>query len=359
MQGLMYRLAELDADSAGLVRVIDYFDTLVRHGSDTASLLRASAQLADCVVGIEIVEHGRSKKNLRRCDPRGRWSPEPQFPPSMARDIAVDDEVLGKVWIERPGAHFPLDEMLVDRMALTAAIILQPRRLPTEAEHTRNLLFPMDELAVLTSCAGLGIEPQTPVRVMATKAVSDTADGTAHLVISQDCTPGKAVGIEADGEYLNLVAGSFAPTPELSESALSSSIRAGISLAASASEVNTILSTARFARAQASATTPIVNADDLGALNLLAPGSHIDHSRIPDLVLAEEIGDTKQGLELLETLRAYLQSGTLRAAADSMHLHHSSVAHRLAKLSQHVGFHVDTIENRARATAMMLVLDGG
>ncbi|MDJ0107736.1 helix-turn-helix domain-containing protein, partial [Rhodococcus erythropolis] len=72
-----------------------------------------------------------------------------------------------------------------------------------------------------------------------------------------------------------------------------------------------------------------------------------------------EIGDTKQGLELLETLRAYLQSGTLRAAADSMHLHHSSVAHRLAKLSQHVGFHVDTIENRARATAMMLVLDGG
>ncbi|MCD2107163.1 helix-turn-helix domain-containing protein [Rhodococcus erythropolis] len=359
MQGLMYRLAELDADSAGLVRVIDYFDALVRHGSDTASLLRASAQLADCVVGIEIVEHGRSKKNLRRCDPRGQWSPEPQFPPSMARDITVDDEVLGRVWIERPGAHLPLDEMLVDRMALTAAIILQPRRLPTEAEHTRNLLFPMDELAVLTSCAGLGIEPHTPVRVVATKAVSDTADGTAHLVISQDCTPGKAAGIEADGEYLNLVAGSFAPTPELSEAALSSSIRAGISLAASASEVNTILSTARFARAQASATTPIVNAEDLGALNLLAPGSHIDHSRIPDLVLAKEIGNTKQGLELLETLRAYLQSGTLRAAADAMHLHHSSVAHRLSKLSQHVGFHVDTIENRARTTAMMLVLDGG
>ncbi|WP_234036582.1 helix-turn-helix domain-containing protein [Rhodococcus sp. P-2] len=359
MQGLMYRLAELDADSAGLVRVIDYFDSLVRHGADTASLLRASAQLADCVVGIEIVEHGRSKKNLRRCDPRGRWSPEPQLPPSMARDIAVDDEVLGTVWIERPGTSLPLDEMLVDRMALTAAIILQPRRLPTVAEHSRNLLFPMDELAVLTSCAGLGIEPHTPVRVVATKAVSDTADSSARLVISQDCTPGKAAGIEADGEYLNLVAGSFAPTPELSEAALSSSVRAGISLAAAASEVHTIVATARFARTQASATTPIVNADDLGALNLLAPGARIDHSRIPDLVLAKEIGSTKQGFELLETLRTYLRSGTLRAAADAMHLHHSSVAHRLSKLSQHVGFHVDTLENRARATAMMLVLDGG
>ncbi len=98
---------------------------------------------------------------------------------------------------------------------------------------------------------------------MATKAVSGTTEGAAHLVISPDYKPGKAVGIDADGEYLNLVAGSFAPTPELTEAALSSSVRAGISLTASASEVNTILGTARFARAQASATTPIVNADDL------------------------------------------------------------------------------------------------
>ncbi|MGW6655992.1 helix-turn-helix domain-containing protein [Rhodococcus sp. NPDC055024] len=358
MQGLMYRLAELEADSAGLVRVIDYFDTLVRHGADTASLLRASAQLADCVVGIEIVEHG-SKKSSRRCDQRGRWSPEPCLAPSITREIAVDDDVLGKVWIERPGAHLPLDEMLVDRMALTASIILQPRRLPTEAEHTRNLLFPMDELAVLTSCAGLGIAPHTPVRVMATKTVSDMVHVAARLVISHDCTPGRAVGIEADSEYLNLVTSSFAPTTELSEAALSSSLRAGVSLAAAASEVHMMTSTARFARTQTSATTPIVNADGFGALNLLAPGSHIDHSKIPDLVLAKEIGDTKQGSELLGTLRTYLRSGTLRATADAMHLHHSSVAHRLAKLSRYVGFHVDTIENRARATAMMLVLDAG
>ncbi|MFE5874110.1 helix-turn-helix domain-containing protein [Rhodococcus sp. NPDC056506] len=356
MQGLMYRLAELDSDSAGLVRVIDYFDTLVRHGADTASLMRASAQLADCVVGIEIVEHG-NKKSSRRCDPRGRWSPESCLAPSITREIAVDDDVLGRVWIERPGANLPLDEMLVDRMALTASIILQPRRLPTEAEHTRNLLFPMDELTVLTSCAGLGIEPGAPVRVVVSTVSSGAANSTARLTISRDCIPGKAIRIEADGEYLDIVKDSFTPTTELSEAALASSIRAGISLAAAASEMHTIISTARFAHTQTSVTTPIVNADSFGALNLLAPGSHIDHTKIPDLVLARRIGDTKQGSELLETLRTYLRSGTLRATADTMHLHHSSVAHRLSKLSQHVEFHVDTVENRARATAMMLVLD--
>ncbi|MGG7100142.1 helix-turn-helix domain-containing protein [Rhodococcus sp. 24CO] len=350
MQGLMYRLAELDADSAGLVRVIDYFDTLVRHGADTASLLRASAQLADCVAGIEIAEHGRSHR--RRCDPRGRWSPEPQLTPSIVRDIAVDDEVLGTVWIERPGANLPLDEMLVDRMALTASIILRPRRLLTEAEHTHNLLFPMDELAVLTSCAGLGLDPAASVRI-----IVSTTNQIAHLQFSKDWTPGRATGIEVGGECLDLVTGSFISSAEFSEIAQAMPVRAGISLAAAASEIHTLIGTARFARSQSSATTPIVNADDLGALNLLAPGTRIDHTRIPDLVRAKEFRGTKDGIELLETLRVYLRSGTLRAAADCLHLHHSSVAHRLAKLSHHIGFHVDTIENRARATAMMMVLD--
>jgi hypothetical protein len=352
MQGLMYRLAELDADSAGLVRVIDYFDTLVRHGADTASLLRASAQLADCVVGIEIADSSRSHKNLRRCDPRGRWSPEPQLAPSIVRDIAVDDEVLGTVWIERPGSDLPLDEMLVDRMALTAAIILRPRRLLTESEHTHNLLFPMDELAVLTSCAGLGLDPSASVRV-----VVSTINETAHLQFSKDWIPGRATGIEADGEYLNLVTGSFIWSAESSGTASAMPVRAGMSLAAAASEVHALIDTARFARSQASATTPFVNADDLGALNLLIPGKRIDHTRIPDLVRVREFRETRDGIELLETLRVYLRSGTLRATADCLHLHHSSVAHRLAKLSQHIGFHVDTIENRARATAMMMVLD--
>ncbi|MDV6264595.1 hypothetical protein [Rhodococcoides yunnanense] len=53
----------------------------------------------------------------------------------------------------------------------------------------------------------------------------------------------------------------------------------------------------------------------------------------------------------------YLRSGSLRGAADRMHLHHSSVAHRLPKLSQHLWFTVDAIENRPRATSMMMVID--
>ncbi|MFF2027222.1 hypothetical protein ACFVW2_36305, partial [Streptomyces sp. NPDC058171] len=99
----MYRLAELDANSAGLVRVIDYFDALIRHGADAAAMMRASAALADCVVGMDVSGWPGIGHGARRCDSRGRWSPQPQRPPSSSKDVVIDDVVVGTVWIERVG----------------------------------------------------------------------------------------------------------------------------------------------------------------------------------------------------------------------------------------------------------------
>lgn len=345
----MYRLAELDADSAGLVRVIDYFDALVRHGADTAALLRASASLANCVVGLETT--GTSgRPGLRRCDPRGVWSPQPGRPPSVTKDVVIGDVVVGRVWIERQGDQLPLDEMLVDRMALTAASILQTRRPLTVAEHTRNLLVAADEGAALTACASLRIEPSTIVRVLASTGSGST--------IPDEAAPGRAVSIEIDGEHLALALDAGLPQwlPSFAAAAGSAHRRVGVSLAATAAESHLLVASARFARSQASDIAPVVNADELGALVLLAPGPRLGHERIPDIVKALTLRGSETGGELLETLRVYLHAGTLRAAADAMFLHHSSVAHRLAKLSQHLGFEVDAIEYRARSMAMVMLL---
>ncbi|AFR46858.1 CdaR family transcriptional regulator [Gordonia sp. KTR9] len=346
----MYRLAELDADSAGLVRVIDYFDALIRHGADTAAMLRASAALANCVVGIDIAD-GSIRSDPRRCDARGRWSPPNRQAPSASQEVVVDDVVVGSVWIERPGPALPLDDMLVDRMALTAAIILQQRRVLSEVEHTLNLLFPPDELAVLTSCAALRIEPSTPVRV-----VAYAADDGPRLLLPGERLSGRATEVEVEGEVIALVPASFAITPEFVTTALSRSVRMGISVAAEASEAHVLVGTARFARRQAGGPVTVVRADDLGALNLLAPGNELPLELVPDVARATELRESSQGLELLSTLRAYLQATSLRAAAQRMHLHHSTVAYRLTKLSDHLGFGVDAIENRARATAMMMTV---
>lgn len=200
----------------------------------------------------------------------------------------------------------------------------------------------MDDLAVLTSCAALGIDPDTPVRIVVHATDAD-------LSCPPEAMAGKASAITVDDDVLLLVTDPTTITTHVAH--------VGISLAAAASMAHLYVGTARFARSQASEDHPVVDAVALGALNLLAAGHDVPHDSIPDLVRIGELDTAEFGSELVATLRIYLQSGTLRAAADRMHLHHSSVAHRLAKLSQYVGFTVDSIENRARATAMMMVLD--
>lgn len=343
MQGLMYRLAELDADSAGLVRVIDYFDALIRHGADTSAMLRASAALADCVVGIDVVGTSGGHRQHARCDPKGRWLTQAAGERSVVEDVVVDDVVMGSVWIERAGPALALDDMLVDRMALTAAIILVPRHIPSAAEHTRTALFPMDDIALLSSLTALYIEPDERVRV------AMTAAGSAPSTTPP--TAGRSVPITVDEHLLYLL------TDDIRDLSFGS-CTLGVSLALRASDLHRHLGNARFALAQADESAPVMVADRLGALTLLEAGNTLATSDIPDLVRATELRSSTHGTELLATLRMYLSSGSLRATADRMHLHHSSVAHRLTKVSDAVGYTVDSIEHRARATAMMMVLDG-
>ncbi|MDF0531780.1 helix-turn-helix domain-containing protein [Tsukamurella sp. 8F] len=335
MQGLMYRLAELDADSAGLVRVIDYFDTLVRHGGDVAAMLRAAAALADCTVGVDV--SGFPGVKPARCDERGRWQPHEERKPSTSADVVVSDHVVGTVWIERRGPALPLDEMLVDRMALTTAIILAPRSAPTAADHTRDLLFPMDDVSALTACSALGLGPDSAVRVAATDQVRTKGIAPA----------GRSCAIAVDGTVLIVVSADVDSK---------TSARVGLSLSAPAAEIAGYVDNARFARAQATADNPVVLADELGALCLIAPGRAVPREAVPDLARATELARTPHGAELVDTLRVYLASGTLRSAAERIHLHHSTVAHRLGRLSAALGFAVDTVQNRARATAMLMAL---
>ncbi len=338
----MYRLAELDADSAGLVRVIDYFDTLVRHGADAAAVVRAGAALAGCTAGVDISGRAGWPAIRLRCDQHGRRSPEPVGTPTVCRAIVVDGEVAGTAWIERGGATLALDEMLVDRMALTTAIVLHPAQAPTSAEHTRALLVPAGEAAMLASCGALGLTPDTQVRVVVTAA--DSAGRGAGA------TAGRSVPVVLDGDLVRLAPAQIACPPD-------SAGRVGVSLAGPVSAAHRYLDEARFARSQATATEPVVRADELGALVLLGSADPTLRQRIPDLIRADALAAEESGRDLLQTLRVYLAAGTLRAAAETLHLHHSSVGHRLARLSDQLGFPVDSVAGRARAAALVMVLN--
>ncbi|WP_240523938.1 helix-turn-helix domain-containing protein [Gordonia polyisoprenivorans] len=355
MQGLMYRLAELDADSAGMVRIIDYFDALLRHGADVTELLRASAVLADCVVGIRA-----NGLVTRRCTPRGEWRrPLEASAATTSRDIVLDDHCIGTVWIEGPGTALPLDEMLVDRLALTAAAIIRPHRAQSDLEQSAALLNADGAATALDACSALDVDPTLRARVVSLADPTDQSDHVAHVAqrLARQLSPGRLTAVATDRDHLVVVTDLDETVAALSADPAARTVACGASLESDVATLHRWVGTARLAQKHCGTTNMVFCADEIGALNLLLTVAPESLSAIPDVARCDYVRQSKNGADLLDTLRVYLQVGTLRDTAEQMHMHHSSIATRLKSLSAAVHFDVTAIENRARATAMLLVDD--
>jgi hypothetical protein len=105
MEALALRLSGLDPVVDGVIRVVAFYDTLMRRRVDLPALARASADLAECVAGIRLDGTGRTL----RVSPDGGEAPTPPLPASAAAPITLDEEEIGTVWLERPGPPGPLD----------------------------------------------------------------------------------------------------------------------------------------------------------------------------------------------------------------------------------------------------------
>ncbi|WP_218005837.1 hypothetical protein [Actinomadura hibisca] len=121
MEALAARLSQLDTQVEGAIRVVMFHDTLMRRRVDLPALVRASAGLAECVAGIRLHSTGRTI----RFAPDGGSVSGSSASVSSSAPIALDDEEIGTVWLERPGPPSPLDEALLDRLAIAAAGVVE------------------------------------------------------------------------------------------------------------------------------------------------------------------------------------------------------------------------------------------
>jgi sugar diacid utilization regulator len=91
---------------------------------------------------------------------------------------------------------------------------------------------------------------------------------------------------------------------------------------------------------------PVVRHDSLGALALLAqvpPEAARDNADVAAIALIA--GSPEE----LETLDVYCATGSLRRAAEILHLHHSSVARRLEQIGRTLGFELTEPSGLIRA----------
>ncbi|WP_280181140.1 helix-turn-helix domain-containing protein, partial [Nocardia farcinica] len=91
---------------------------------------------------------------------------------------------------------------------------------------------------------------------------------------------------------------------------------------------------ARTALRFATARRPVVDFGDLGSLALLA---QVRRDALRDNADVAAVAAIAADRDALDTLDAYCATGSVRRAADLLHLHHSSVARRVEALGRGLG----------------------
>ncbi|MFD0375928.1 helix-turn-helix domain-containing protein [Streptomyces sp. NPDC127112] len=344
MEALAVRLSGLDPYVDGAMRIVAFYDTLMRRRVDLPALGRASSALAECVVGLRL--HGTGR--VVRVTPDGRPAPTPSAPASTTAPITLDEEEIGTVWLERPGPPGPLDEVLLDRLALAAAGAVE-RYGPARTTMADPALVELaispdtDETDRARALRLLGFPAGAPLRVLAVRTRLPL-DRAAALVCHAG--PVKAALVNDVGVIL-------ATTLDLAR--LPPDARAGLG---GATTPDRSWRQARTALRFTGPREPLVRHTDLGALALLAelPAETVRHN--PDVAAIARLAADPQDLQTLET---YCATGSLRRAAELLHLHHSSVARRLEHITRTLNLDLTTPTGRLRAqlalTAWHLLTD--
>src|SRR5215467_12556028 len=317
MEALAARLSQLDSEAEGALRVVMFYDTLMRRRVDLPALARGSAGLAACVVGIRLHGTGRAI----RVSPNGRPASAPPMPASTTVPISLDEEEIGAVWLERPGPPVSLDDLLLIRLAIAAAAVVErygpARTTIADPALVELVVSPESEEAARDRALRLlGFAAHLPVRVIAVRSPLPL-DQVGGLVCP--ARPVKAAPVADVGVIL-------ATTVDTAR--FPAGVRAGLGAA------ETPHRSWREARTALRFTTPrqpVVHYDDLGALALLA---QVPQDAARDNADVAAIGRVAGDPDDLRTLDAYCATGSLRRAADLLHLHHSSVARRLEQVSK-------------------------
>lgn len=323
MEALAVRLSGLDSYVTGAISVVAFYDTLMRRRVDLPALARASAGLAECVTGIRLHGTGRTQ----RFSPDGRPAPEPPPPPSTTAPVTLDDEEIGTVWLERPGTPNQLDDVLLDRLAIAVAAAVErygPARTTMADPALVELVIGSgtDEAARARALRLLGFAADLPLRVIAvrTRLPLDRIGGLL--------CPARPVKTASLGEVGVVLA------TTLAADRLPPDVRAGIGTADSPDRS---WQQARTALRFTTPRHPVVHHQDLGALALLARIPPEAARENPDVAALARLAGDPEDPGALETLEVYCATGSLRRAAEQLHLHHSSVARRVEHLGKTLG----------------------
>jgi sugar diacid utilization regulator len=360
VHGLLTKLSGLDSSAERGLRVIEFFDQLVLHNADVEAVTRATAVLSEVIAGAILDDHGR----ICVVSSHGQVLP-PAGPSSHAlvNEIVVDDQTVGRVWLERaPDDVHEWDQLIIERMAIALAT-LRGRRQEVEPQlglaHPATLHLLIRESTSESESARaarlLGFSVGAIVRVVAVQSLTHVAaDLPALRNMVADTTQGRVVASAMSGQLAVIVAATSqiptgTPPPGIAVCVGPSQPIEGCSGAWRAARKGV-----RFA-ALGGLWPRWTTAEDLGCVITLTDLAPEEVAATPDVQAIARLATGKIGPSNIKLLDTYGWLPSIREAATSLHMHHSSVNYRIEGLSAALGYDIRTPAGRYRArTALTL-----
>ncbi|WP_063064289.1 PucR family transcriptional regulator [Nocardia violaceofusca] len=352
------RLRELGADPDAVLRLIRYFDGFDESDTNADTVVRAAALLAECPVAASW-----PSGTVIRYDAAGRPLPTVMPPAETTGEPAV--------WLERTGAAHALDGVLVDRLrhCLRVVAVRGSAAGPTGLDDPALLEVVLSEKQRredrVRAMRLLGIDPAQPMRVLAVSGPG--AAGAVRIIAAR----GRVVRSAVIGATTAVLIQDRETCRELSDVLNSAVVQefpasrrgAGgpwvgmgerLPAYAAATSWEQALRALRFASSTWHGRR-VVAYERLGSLALLGELPVQRLLRTSDVLRVNEFAATEAGALAVDTLEAFCVFGSLRRTAAELHLHHSTVAARIAQVEAVMGWDVDEALDRFMATLALMV----
>ncbi|OMC36746.1 hypothetical protein A5740_00290 [Mycobacterium sp. GA-1841] len=311
MREWIVKLNTIDGGAAEALRVIEHFDTLVDQRCSALAMLRATALLADCPVGLDDPERG-----LRAAvDAAGRTMTE-FGAVTASRQIERFEEIT--VWMDREDPACPLDHLVLERFARSLHAVKKTRDTNPVVAATRIACDPdASSTDRDNALRQLGLGPT--ITVVA-----------SHLADAQRMPRGLVV----DEHQIHLLPASLA------DKTIPLDLAAGIHTCAGIEvhrEWQYAVTALRVAVDVTTGRPTHVRYDELGSTATIVENIDAETAaRSPDVRHVRELQTERPWV--IPTLEALLNHSSIRETARSQNLHHSTMRQRISWLERQLGY---------------------
>ncbi|WP_417512369.1 hypothetical protein [Microbacterium sp.] len=356
MNGLLEQLTATNDEARQLVQVIAYFDQLTARGANLDEIVRSAALLIEGEVGV----------SAQAIAPRA-WThagvrvPNQTLLAHRARSPLVvpiqgASGTIGSVWSWSADADLPLQRIVLERLALSVSITVRSfeshsaewdfsaaldrmatsAMSPRDVDHITVRLFPdsSDTARLRTIVCSM---PQQELMSLLTAHVDAALSSPRHgatLAIVSDV-------VDLEAAHRDIERAGY---------------RAGCSYPRNPEDLTASFKEAWMCYRLTSAENPVIQAESLGVLSLLAAVDLKELRLHPDVLSAEVMRADARQRDVLSVLKAYQPHKSMRELARITHRHHSTVADQIGRIATQLHTEVGSPLFGSRLQVLSMVL---